>query len=87
MEIDELNESVLVNAADIEVILKDEEGSADEANAMVPEVAVQQIQMIVKQLERYKPEPEPEQQQQSSAVSSSAASEADSDDFRLKQSH
>lgn len=45
------------------------------------------LPVIVKQLERYKPEPEPEQQQQSSAVSSSAASEADSDDFRLKQSH
>ena len=44
MEIDEHDESSRVNADNVEVILEDEEGVADEDNAMIPETEARRIQ-------------------------------------------
>eukprot|EP00961_Rhodomonas_salina_P225904 3054085-Rhodomonas_salina.1 len=44
MDFDANEESTNVNSGDVEVILEDEEGPADEANAMVPELQVRTIQ-------------------------------------------
>eukprot|EP00961_Rhodomonas_salina_P161168 2169736-Rhodomonas_salina.1 len=44
MEFDANEDPANVNSEDVEVILEDEEGPADEANAMVPELQVRTIQ-------------------------------------------